>query len=363
MLLSSFEGCGLLGALCEERFEIKMAEKDLEVGYDRCGNVAFVDSQNEANPGKQSSKRCSSTSPGKCPPPKSPRTDVISPTTETPGVAKGQQDTDVQELQTENSDGSTGSSVSPTAHRKSWRRGTMSRRFLHVLPKPYQALCGNISTSLSQHERLMKLMEASMKLVIGRTQNQIQSVPEASLETFQKQVEHIQKEWGFLAKSTRSEPHQQPCSASRSSNPAVEKAMEKYRRAINRLQAEGESWEALLSKHQNKAKELERKVEHSQQTGLSLDPASVAQSSQHFFIESKPDYQTVLYRQQPLLHTVSIIMDTQCKMVRELLSIKTHSQLLVKETSVRLAAEAGFQDLSSDLLRNLMAAPLSSATT
>lgn len=29
-------------------------------------------------------------------------------------------------------------------------------------------------------------------------------------------------------------------------------------------------------------------------------------------------------------------MDTQCKMVRELLSIKTHSQLLVKETSGRL---------------------------
>lgn len=34
MLLCSLEGCGLLGALCEELFEIKMAEKDLEVEYD-----------------------------------------------------------------------------------------------------------------------------------------------------------------------------------------------------------------------------------------------------------------------------------------------------------------------------------------
>ncbi|CAI5675739.1 unnamed protein product [Oreochromis niloticus] len=360
-----------------------MAEKDLEVGLDGCGSVALADSQSEANPGKQSSKRCSPTSPGTSPPPKSPRTDMMSPTTETPDVAKGQQDIDVQEDQPENIDGPTGSSMSPTAHRKSWRRSTISRRSLPALPDPYQALCGNISTSLSHHERIVKLMEASMKLAIGRTQNQLQSVPNASLETFQKQVEHIQKEWGCLADSIHNETHQQPSSAARSSNPAVQKAMEKYQRAINRLQAESESWEALLNKHRNKAKELEMKVEHGQETGVTLESTSVAQSSQHLFIQSKPDYQAVLCKQQPLLHTMSMIvcwnfffffiiivtrkpesnMDTQCKMVRELLSIKTHSQLLVKETSGRLAAEAGFQDLSSDPLRNLMTAHLSSATS
>ncbi|CAI5675741.1 unnamed protein product [Oreochromis niloticus] len=328
-----------------------------------CGSVALADSQSEANPGKQSSKRCSPTSPGTSPPPKSPRTDMMSPTTETPDVAKGQQDIDVQEDQPENIDGPTGSSMSPTAHRKSWRRSTISRRSLPALPDPYQALCGNISTSLSHHERIVKLMEASMKLAIGRTQNQLQSVPNASLETFQKQVEHIQKEWGCLADSIHNETHQQPSSAARSSNPAVQKAMEKYQRAINRLQAESESWEALLNKHRNKAKELEMKVEHGQETGVTLESTSVAQSSQHLFIQSKPDYQAVLCKQQPLLHTMSMIMDTQCKMVRELLSIKTHSQLLVKETSGRLAAEAGFQDLSSDPLRNLMTAHLSSATS
>lgn len=34
MLLSSLEGCGFLGALGEQLFERKMAEKDLEVGQD-----------------------------------------------------------------------------------------------------------------------------------------------------------------------------------------------------------------------------------------------------------------------------------------------------------------------------------------
>ncbi|KAG7243487.1 hypothetical protein INR49_011043 [Caranx melampygus] len=55
------------------------------------------------------------------------------------------------------------------------------------------------------------------------------------------------------------------------------------------------------------------------------------------------------------LMEASMKMDTQCKMVRELLSIKEQSQLLVKETSGRLAAEAGFQDLSPDPIRNLLA--------
>lgn len=196
-----------------------------------------------------------------------------------------------------------------------------------------------------------------MKLAIERTQNSLQTVPNASVESFQKQVEHMQKEWGWLARSIHNEPQGYEIS---SSDPA---AAMKVQRAINRLQAESESWETLLNKHRSNAEELKRKVEQGQERGVSLDSTAVAQSSQYHFIQSKPDYHGLLCRQQPVLHTMAMIMDTQCKMVRELLSIKTQSQLSVKETSGRLAAESGLQDLSSDLIRNLMAAPLSSATT
>lgn len=51
-----------------------------------------------------------------------------------------------------------------------------------------------------------------------------------------------------------------------------------------------------------------RKVENGQETGVSLESTSVAQSSQHLFIQSKPDYQAVLCKQQPLLHTMSMIV-------------------------------------------------------
>lgn len=204
-----------------------------------------------------------------------------------------------------------------------------------------------------------------MKLAIERTQNSLQSVPNSSMECFQKQVEHMQKEWSSLAKSLHSESqsHQPPANAARSCDPTLQKAMEKVQKAISRLQAESESWEALLNKHRSKAEELERKLERGQEKGVSLDTTCVSQSSQHLFIQNKPDYHGLLCRQQPMLHTIEMIMDTQCKMVRELLSIKEQSQLFVKETSGRLAAEAGFQDLSPDPIRNLMAVPLSSATS
>ncbi|XP_072225616.1 kinetochore-associated protein DSN1 homolog [Leuresthes tenuis] len=253
--------------------------------------------------------------------------------------------------------------VSPTVRRKSWRRATITRRSLPALPNPYQALCRSISTSLSQQERLEKLSEASMMLAVERTQNTLQSVPKISLESFQKQVEHIQAEWGSLTKNRNKEPPQLPSSSASSSGPAVKRAMENVQSAIDRLQAESESWEALLNKHKSKAEELERKVEMGQETGsISLNSTSMAQSSQYLVIQSKPDYHSLLCRQRPVLHTMAMIMDTQCKMIRELLSIKDQSQLLVKETSGRLAEEAGFQDLSSDLLRNLMSAPLSTPT-
>nr|XP_040045807.1 kinetochore-associated protein DSN1 homolog [Gasterosteus aculeatus aculeatus] len=346
-----------------------MADKHSAASQDGCGNVAVDDNVNAAlntvDSERQTSKRCSPTSPSTPPSNKSPRT-VFLPTSATSPAAAGElAGADHPKTGTENKEGPSSPSDQPSARRKSWRRATITRRSLPALLNPYQVLCRNISTSLSQQERLEELMEASMKLAIERTQSALQSVPNTSLESFQKQVVHMQKEWSCLAKSIRDEleSHQFPAMTASSSDPVVQNAMEKVKKAINRFQAESESWEALLIKHRSKAEELERKLEQGQKGGVTLDSSSVAQSSQYRFIQSKPDYQGLLCRQQPMLHTMAMIMDTQSKMVRELLSIKEQSQLLVKETSGRLAAEAGFQDISPDLIRNLIAAPLSSATS
>ncbi|XP_028268865.1 kinetochore-associated protein DSN1 homolog [Parambassis ranga] len=333
-----------------------MAEKHLENSRDGCTSCTVPDAKNEDTSMKPTLKRCSPPSPIPGPPHKSPRTESLSPTIQT-AHADGRSETDKSEISAEKED-----KISPSARRKSWRRATITRRSLPALPNPYQALSRDICTSLSQQERLEKLMEASMKLAVERTRSMLQSVPNISLDSFQKQVEHIQNEWSSLAKSTRNES-QLPSSVASSSKPAVQRAMEEVQRAISRLQAESESWEELLNKHRSKAEELKRKVEQGQKTGVSLDLTSVAESSQYQCIRSKPNYSDLLCRQQPMLHTMATIMDTRRKVVRELLSVNEHSQLLVKKTSGRLAAEAGFQDLSPSLLRTLMAKPLSTATT
>ncbi|XP_074553550.1 kinetochore-associated protein DSN1 homolog [Halichoeres trimaculatus] len=338
-----------------------MAEKHTEAGEDGVRSVAVTETENEVNSARQSSKRCSSSSPGAAaPPPKSPRTE--SPISRTESV-EGHSETGQQETQTRNLDGPSSPTGSPTARRKSWRRATITRRSLPAIQNQYQVLCRNINPSLPQQERFEKLIEASLKLAIERTQSSLQSVPNASMGTFEKQVEHMQKECTSLAKNMCRESQDHPISACAASHPAVEGAVEKFQKAIHRLQAESEAWESLLNKHQQKAEELEREVVQGQEKGLLLDSSSMTRSSQYHFIQSKPDYHGLLCRQQNTFHTMTMIMDIQCKKFRELQSIKEQSQLFVKETSGRLAAEAGFQDLSPNVVKNLMTAPLSSTTT
>ncbi|XP_034075735.1 uncharacterized protein LOC117548500 [Gymnodraco acuticeps] len=333
-----------------------MAEKHTGAAQESCCTVAVAgDFPDEGNSLTSTSNKRSSTSPSTVPPNKSRRT--ISPTTSTPDAEEGQSAMDKLKRQTEVTEGTS----SPTARRKTWRRATITRRSLPALPHPYQVLSRSISASIPQQERLEKLEEASMKMAIERTQDLLQSVPNSSLESLQKKVEHMEKDWGHLKK--RKEPENDELSTKAASDPAVHRANEKLQKALNRLQAESESWEALLNKHRSKAEELARKVERGQEGGIPLDSASVAQSSQYHCIQSKPDYNALLCRQLPMLHTMTMIMDTQSKMVKQLSSIKEQLQLLVKETSGRLAAEVGIQDSLPDLIRNFIAAPLPSTTS
>ncbi|CAN9505598.1 unnamed protein product [Ophioblennius macclurei] len=334
-----------------------MAEK--RTGQDGCADVEIADTQIEDSSVKMPSKKRPSTSPTSAPSTKSLRQEPPSPstttTTQTPEEEGEPEKMEQQAIQGDDP------AVSPSAaRRRTWRRTSLLRRSLPALPNPYQALSKSISTDLPPEKRLEKLMEASMKLALDRTESSLPSVENISMESFKKQVESIQKEWASLAKSLHSEPYQLPSKAVSSSDPAVQKAMEKVQNAINRLQSESDSWDALLNKHRSTAEELERKVQQGQETGIALDSKSLAQSSLHHFIQSKPDYHHLLRLQQPKLHTIQMIMDSQCKMVRKLLSIKDHSQLLVKQTSKQLAAEAGFQNLPCDI-RNLMRAPLPTA--
>ncbi|XP_055752881.1 uncharacterized protein LOC129832843 [Salvelinus fontinalis] len=257
-----------------------------------------------------------------------------------------------------------GRSLSPSStQRKSWRRSARDRRSLPSLPNTSQTICRSISQSLPEEERLEKLMEASMRLAVKKLQDSLSMTPNGSLESLQTQVEAVQKGWSCLAKDLRSELQCQQPPTSTASDTAMQNTMEQTRKAIHRLQAESASWKSLLDKHRSKAEELARQVEQCKEKGVTLDPSCLAQSSQSQLIQNKPDYHSLLCRQQPVLSTMDMVMDTQCKMVRELLSIQEQSQLLVKETSSRLDADVGFQDLSSDPVRDLLAGPISSVST
>lgn len=51
-----------------------------------------------------------------------------------------------------------------------------------------------------------------------------------------------------------------------------------------------------------------RKVKMGQEAGISLNPTSIVQSSQYHVIQSKPNYRSVLCRQQRMMHSTAMIV-------------------------------------------------------
>ncbi|KAL6460532.1 hypothetical protein MHYP_G00304980 [Metynnis hypsauchen] len=311
----------------------------------------------------QGNKRPLDRTPSPEPPPKSPRTSspqTIIPPVETENPTDGQKpscaEDDVKEAVAED----VVTDLSPRSRRKSWRRSTRGRRSLPALPSASQALCKSISKDLRDEERLEKLMEDAMQLTVKRLQNTLCTIPGADTELLQTQVDSLQTEWKSLAENISQE--NSLLLFSTNSDPAIQNIIDRTKEAISRLQAESSSWESLLNKHRSKAEELAKQVEQAQERGVMLDPSCLAQSSQSKFILNKPDYHAVLCRQQRVLSTMELVLDSQFMMVKELLAFQEQSQLLVKETSARLACTAGFQDLPTSPVRQLLKRPLSTTS-
>ncbi|XP_016321119.1 kinetochore-associated protein DSN1 homolog isoform X2 [Sinocyclocheilus anshuiensis] len=223
---------------------------------------------------------------------------------------------------------------SPRSRRKSWRRSSRGRRSLPAFSCSSQPLCETVSLSLPDNERLEMLIKAAMQRTVKRAKNSLYTVPGVDTETLQTQVESLHEEWDGLAKDIRRET--QNSLPTVESDPVVNMTTARVQEDINRLQAESMSWESLLNKHRSKAAEIDKCVERGEEKGVPLDPSCFAKSSQSRLILNKPDYKAVLMGQQKLLRNMELVMDSQCCIMRELLSFREKSQLLLKETSARL---------------------------
>ncbi|XP_052406328.1 kinetochore-associated protein DSN1 homolog isoform X1 [Carassius gibelio] len=249
----------------------------------------------------------------------------------------------------------------PRSRRKSWRRSSRGRRSLPAFSCSSQPLCETISLSLPDNERLEMLIKAAMQRTVKRAKSSLYTVPGVDTETLQAQVESLHGEWDSLAEDIRRETLSSLPAVE--SDPVVNMTTAHIQEDIDRLQAESMSWESLLNQHRSKADELDKCVERGEEKGLPLDPSCFEKSSQSQLILNKPDYKAVLVGQQKLLRNMELVMDSQCCVMRELLSFREKSQLLLKETSARLAARAGFQNLPSSPVKQLIKGAISSVSS
>ncbi|XP_077590920.1 kinetochore-associated protein DSN1 homolog [Stigmatopora nigra] len=332
----------------------KMAEGSSFGKQNSHGPVADVETTSEP-----SSKRCLSPSASDgIPPEKSPRLEIPSPGKEAPNEEEQHPDKNGTEKTLESrKEPETCLPVKAIARRKSWRRATLSRRSLSAICNPYKTLCSGISTSLSQEDRLGLLMESALNLSMDSLRNLLLDVPESSSESFEKQAKKLKKKSISLTQNISSQ--QLP---PRTGDFKV-RGVHLFRNTIDRIQAESHSWENLSEKHKILAEELEKKLAEKQKKVISLDHECVKLSSQYGLIRTKPDYSGLLAKRRSMLNAVATFVDTRCKFNRELQSVKEVSQLMVKEISGKLAAQAGFEDHSPKVILDLMMSRCTSNTT
>lgn len=99
----------------------------------------------------EAAKRWPSTSPDSAPPHKSPRIEDQFPPTQT---SNGEEPTDQNEVQADNTDESSDQAANPATRRKSFRRATITRRSLPALPNQYQ---GETSSGVAPLEKEKKI--------------------------------------------------------------------------------------------------------------------------------------------------------------------------------------------------------------
>ncbi|XP_077476194.1 kinetochore-associated protein DSN1 homolog [Stigmatopora argus] len=339
-------------AISPNILKVKMAEGSSSGKQDSHASVAVVETS------EPSSKRCPSpNAPDGIPPEKSPRLEIPSPGKETPNAEEHPDKNGMERTLGSGKEPETCLPVNAIARRKSWRRATLSTRSLSAICNPYQTLCSGISTSLSQEDRLGLLMESALNLSMDSLRNLLLDVPESSLESFEKQAKKLKKKSISLTQSISSQQLTQ-----RTGDLKV-RGVRLFQNTIDRIQAESHSWESLSEKYKIRAEELEKKLAEKQKKVISLDHACVKESSQYGLIRTKPDYSGLLSKRRSMLNAVATFVDTRCKFNRELQSVKEMSQLMVKEISGRLAAQAGFEDHSPKVILDLMMSRCTSTTT
>ncbi|XP_036409291.1 kinetochore-associated protein DSN1 homolog [Megalops cyprinoides] len=328
-------------------------ESPKPVESSKSDDIDDIKSQNkvQAQDVHTGTKRAPSRTPSPGPPQKSP----WGPPAEAPSLTCGTEAV-LGESQAGGEEGvrRDGAALSPRSRRRSWRRSARTRRSFPALCSSSQALCRSISLSLQEEERLEKLIDASKELAVQKLQDCVAAAPGGCRESLHSQVELLQREWCCLAQDIRQEVQGQLPQTSTDSDPAMQKTMDQIRKSVLMLQAERDLWDSVLLRHRSKAEELARRVEQGRAEGVAMDPACLMQSSQSQLILSKPDYHSALLRQHGVLHTMEMLMDSRCKIVRELLSFQEQSHMLVKEISGTLASSAGFQTLPSSPVRKLL---------
>ncbi|NXO59214.1 DSN1 protein, partial [Aramus guarauna] len=196
--------------------------------------------------------------------------------------------------------------AAPQAKRRSWCRsslkGTKRRKSLPPVHQDVAELSKSISLDLPETDRLSMLLLSSFQFSAQKLERVLKETDGFSPEAFKANAQSVSEDLKRYVQKLKRDGTLKSCGGWAPESPAAavpEGSASEIRSfpSLRRFAAEGQAWDRLVLRYQERAEETSRRLEECRRNPGRAEPPSSLQPSQAGVLSSKPDYRKILEEQ------------------------------------------------------------------
>ncbi|XP_054663795.1 kinetochore-associated protein DSN1 homolog isoform X2 [Grus americana] len=253
--------------------------------------------------------------------------------------------------------------ATPQAKRRSWCRsslkGTKRRKSLPPVHQDVTELSKSISLDLPEIDRLSLLLLSSFQFSARKLEHVLKETDGFSPEAFRANVQSVSEDLKRYVQKLKRDGTLKSCvedPKGTSLDSALDESVAQVKEYIARFAAEGQAWDQLVLRYQERAEETSRRLEECRRSRGRAEPLSSLQTSQAGVLGTKPDYQKILEEQGEVLRCMELVLDELQQAAKVLQAFGEDSRQYLRRLSEQLAART-FRHLENSPVRKLIAAP------
>ncbi|NWH25631.1 DSN1 protein, partial [Grus americana] len=229
------------------------------------------------------------------------------------------------------------------AKRRSWCRsslkGTKRRKSLPPVHQDVTELSKSISLDLPEIDRLSLLLLSSFQFSARKLEHVLKETDGFSPEAFRANVQSVSEDLKRYVQKLKRDGTLKSCvedPKGTSLDSALDESVAQVKEYIARFAAEGQAWDQLVLRYQERAEETSRRLEECRRSRGRAEPLSSLQTSQAGVLGTKPDYQKILEEQGEVLRCMELVLDELQQAAKVLQAFGEDSRQYLRRLSEQL---------------------------